>query len=123
MLTRLLLVALGGALGAVARYGVYELVKDTTGLGSALGTLCVNVVGSALIGLVAVAVVPRLSDGGGLLLMTGVLGAFTTFSTFSLDVVVLAQAGRLGTALAFVLANVLGSIGAAWAVWSLATPS
>ena len=123
MLTRVLLVALGGALGAVARFGVYELVKGWTGLGAALGTLCVNVLGSALIGLVAVAVVPRLPDGGGLLLMTGVLGAFTTFSTFSLDVVVMVQEGRVATAIGFALANLLGSICAAWTAWSLATPS
>jgi len=86
MMKTLIMVALGGALGACLRY----LVGLTVGF--PLGTLAVNVAGSLAIGVVWVA----LADKALLLpfLMTGLLGGFTTFSAFSLEMVLLIERGQ-----------------------------
>lgn len=85
-----LLVAAGGALGSVLRYVVSVLAIEAFGLGFPWGTLAVNVIGSGLIGVCA-----GLGLGGELrlLLVTGVLGGFTTFSAFSLETGLLWQRG------------------------------
>ncbi|MGB0959019.1 MAG: fluoride efflux transporter CrcB [Halocynthiibacter sp.] len=100
----LLWIALGGALGAVTRYGVGQLV------GFPYGTLVVNVVGSFLMGLVAVLLMSKGMDKFQPLIMTGMLGGFTTFSTFSLDVVKLVDAERFGAAGLYVVASVALSL-------------
>lgn len=103
MLQTLALVALGGALGSVARYLVGLAVSFP------LGTLSVNIVGSFAIGLVWAS---QIDKTGGVLafLMIGVLGGFTTFSSFSLDVMRLAGDGKFGAAGAYVLASVIVSL-------------
>jgi CrcB protein len=78
----LLLVALGGSLGAVSRHLVSVAALELLGAGWPWGTLTVNVLGSAAIGLAAGA---GLEGAGRLLLVTGFLGGFTTFSAFSLE--------------------------------------
>ena len=98
MLVTLTQVAFGGAIGAVLRY--------LTGLALAFpfGTLAVNILGSFLIGVLWVA----LADRGqwAPLLITGILGGFTTFSAFSLDTLRLVEAGRAPMAALYVLASV-----------------
>ena len=98
-LNTLALIALGGALGSVARYLVGLAVAFP------FGTLCVNVIGSFAIGLVWASQMDK-PGGWVAFLMIGVLGGFTTFSSFSLDVLRLAGDGRLGAAGAYVLASV-----------------
>ncbi|WP_137180066.1 CrcB family protein [Roseomonas sp. AR75] len=78
----LLLVALGGSLGAVSRHLVSVAALELLGAGWPWGTLTVNVLGSAAIGIAAGA---GLEGPGRLLLVTGFLGGFTTFSAFSLE--------------------------------------
>ncbi len=99
----LLQVALGGALGAVCRYlaglGALRLLGGTF----PWGTLGVNVLGSAAIGLLWVILTSRGLDRLAPLLVTGVLGGFTTFSAFSLDAFALAGEGRWVAAGAYVL--------------------
>jgi fluoride exporter len=92
---------LGGAIGAGMRYGVYLLLANIA-TRFPWPTLLVNVIGSVLIGYLAQkfgrgdwSMHPQLS----LLLMTGILGGFTTFSAFSLDTVKLIQAGQGGLAI------------------------
>ncbi len=104
MFTTLSQVALGGAIGAVLRY--------LTGLALAFpfGTLAVNVVGSFLIGVLWVALADR--GAWAALLITGVLGGFTTFSAFSLDTLRLVETGRAPMAALYVLASVTLSLGA-----------
>lgn len=107
-----LLVGLGGAVGSMARYGVGRLVPIT---GFPVATLIVNVVGSMLMG-VLVAVLSRITVDWGhearLLLAVGVLGGFTTFSAFSLDVVTLIERGQWGVASGYVVLSVVGSVAA-----------
>lgn len=102
----LLLVALGGAVGALGRYGLSGWVQGRVGL-FPWGTLVVNVLGSFLLGFAVryleSTVVPAEWRQA---ITIGLLGAFTTFSTFSYEAVVLAQAGDWGRAAAYVLASV-----------------
>jgi CrcB protein len=91
-------VALGGALGSVLRYLTLSWV------GAPMSTLGVNVVGSFVMGVLFVALSGRTHLSP--LLMTGILGGFTTFSAFSLDAWKLWQAGQSGGAVAYIAASV-----------------
>lgn len=98
MIWTLTQVALGGALGSVLRYLTLSWV------GAPMSTLGVNVVGSFVMGVLFVALSTRTHLSP--LLMTGILGGFTTFSAFSLDAWKLWQAGQSGNALAYIAASV-----------------
>lgn len=100
----LLYVALGGALGAALRYLTFLLVAFP------FGTLAVNVLGSFAMGLGFVWLAERGLDRASLFVMTGILGGFTTFSAFSLDVARLYERGELTMAAAYVLASVVFSV-------------
>jgi fluoride exporter len=111
-------VALGGALGSVARYGCTGLASRWIGATFPWGTLIVNVVGSLLIGFVATLFAP---DGRVLVppdarafVTVGVLGGFTTFSAFSLETLNLARGGEWLWAGANVLASVVLCLAAVW---------
>ncbi len=114
MLNTVAMVALGGAIGSAARY--------LAGLAVAFpfGTLSVNVLGSLVIGLVWASQIDR-SAGLVAFLMIGVLGGFTTFSSFSLDVIRLMQDGRVALAGGYVLASVMLSLLACYAGLMLGT--
>ncbi|CAM2975815.1 CrcB protein [Paracoccus aminovorans] len=103
-------VALGGALGSTARYGVNILAGRLTTL--PLGTLTVNVTGCFVMGLLAAVLAFKGGQHLAPLLLTGVLGGYTTFSAFSLDTLVLWERGATGTALAYVLGSVVLSLAA-----------
>jgi CrcB protein len=107
----LLLVMAGGAVGAGARHLVGRAALGLFGPGFPWGTLAVNLVGGLLMGLL-VGTLARTGGGEGwrLLLGTGVLGGFTTFSAFSLDAVTIAQRGEMATAALYVVASVAGAI-------------
>jgi CrcB protein len=98
-------VGLGGASGAMLRYLVVALASQP-GFAFPLGTLIVNTVGSLLIGLLAGYLLHSDASHGRLFFQTGLLGAFTTFSAFSLDTLVLWQQGFWRLALANVLISV-----------------
>ncbi|CAH0341040.1 fluoride efflux transporter CrcB [Rhizobium sp. CECT 9324] len=111
----MVLVALGGAIGSVLRYLTGMAALRLMGPNFPWGTLTVNIVGSFAIGLLSHVVMVRFgaSDALRLLLITGVLGGFTTFSAFTLDAIVLAERGALVMPLVYVAASVILSIGAA----------
>ena len=113
----ILLVAGGGAVGAVARYLVYVLAGQLLGPAFPFGTVIVNIVGSFLMGLLveAMALVWSASQEARLFLAVGILGAFTTFSTFSLDVAVLYERGRPVLVATYIVVSVICSIGALFA--------
>ena len=110
MMNPFLQVALGGAAGSVARYGVNR-AATALAPGFPVATLIVNILGSFLMGLLVVMLAQR---GNALapLLMTGALGGFTTFSAFSLDAVTLWERGQHGLAAGYVAASVLLSLAA-----------
>ena len=103
-----LAVAIGGALGAMARYAVSTWIFNATSHKFPYATLTVNVLGSFVMGILFVIIVERAALPAEMrgLLMIGFLGAFTTFSTFSLDALGLWQNGHLFVALVYVLATV-----------------
>ena len=102
MILTLTQVAIGGAIGSVLRY------LSVAGIGAPLGVLLVNVLGSFAMGVLFVVLASRTSLSP--LLMTGVLGGFTTFSAFSLDALKLWQAGETLQAGLYVLASVILSL-------------
>ena len=108
-------IALGGAFGALARYGLDEWIGRRTGA-FPWGILVVNVTGAFLIGFVTEAVGPRFEAGWVRpLLVTGFLGAYTTFSTLSLDTYRLLDRGEIDQALANMLGTVVLGLLAVWA--------
>jgi CrcB protein len=92
-----LFVAVGGALGSVFRYFIVQLSTNLLGKGFPFGTLIVNIIGSFFLGLLYSYLQHDGSANSGLraLIGIGLLGAFTTFSTFSVDTVLLIQQGEL----------------------------
>ena len=106
--THLLLVAAGGAAGSVARHLVSMLALAQLGVGFPWGTLAVNVLGSAAIGIAAGL---GLQGEARLLVVTGFLGGFTTFSAFSLETGVLMERSP-ALAIGYVAASLLLGLGA-----------
>lgn len=109
-------VAAGGAIGATLRFLVVGWIIETFARSFPLGTIAVNILGSLIIGVLA-GLADRTLDLGPAeraFLMTGILGGFTTFSAFALDVTALAGRGEAGPATAYVLVSVFGSIAAAF---------
>jgi len=120
-----LAVGLGSALGGVLRWWLSELLQAPPGEGFPWGTLWVNASGSFLIGFYAaqVAAGGRWAQGlkQRLFFMTGFCGGYTTFSIFSLETLLLLQAGRYGLSGAYVGASLLLWLGAVWAGYALGT--
>ena len=127
MIKETLLVAAGGAIGALARFGVGTVVARLPGKPMPLATLAVNVVGCLGIGIAgqylamhsSSTVAPALRYG----LVIGVLGALTTFSAFGWDSVELMQKGHSGLALANIGANVIVGLFAVWAGMLIVGPA
>ena len=122
-MTKILLVGLGGGLGAIARYFLSAYVQHLTPTAPfPLGTLVVNVLGCLMIGLLAYLAdlrnlfTPELR----LLAFTGFLGGFTTFSTFGNETTLLLAEGKNGSALANVSLHIGLGLGAVWAGRTLA---
>lgn len=112
MISTLLQVALGGAIGASGRYLTTVAVTRAVGHGFPLGTLVVNVIGSFAMGILVVVLAQISGTRFAPFLMTGILGGFTTFSAFSLDAVALYERGQAGLAAGYVLASVILSLAA-----------
>jgi CrcB protein len=116
----ILLVALGGALGSVARYQCGALVlRYTIGWNFPIGTFAVNVLGCLIAGLLIGLGENHalLNAETRLLVFTGFLGGFTTFSAFGVETVSLLEKGELTVAAAYVLSSVLCALAALW--WAL----
>lgn len=118
----LLAVAAGGALGSVGRYLAASAVGHAVGTGWPWGTLAVNVVGGFAIGLLAGLMALRWSVPAELrgFLITGILGGFTTFSAFSLELMTMIERHDWAPAAGYVLASVLLSLAAVAAGLALA---
>lgn len=110
-------VALGGALGATARYLSISASAHFFGHQFPYGTLLVNIIGSFIMGILVetMALVWTAGVETRLFLLVGVLGAFTTFSSFSLDVAVLFERGRVLATAMYITFSVVLSIAALFA--------
>ncbi len=108
-MSMILSVAAGGAAGAVARYGVMRAATHWFGVGFPYGTFLVNFIGSLLMGLAVGLFAKHLpvSEEMRALVAVGFLGSFTTFSTFSLDVVTLFQRGENMAVMGYIFLSVV----------------
>ena len=111
-MSNIFLVMTGGAIGAALRYLLGVASLRALGPGYPWGTLGANVLGGFAMGLVAGWLATRAAGGEPLRLFVavGILGGFTTFSAFSLDVFTMVERGQPAVALGYVLASVIGSI-------------
>ncbi len=111
---RLVYVAIGGAIGAILRYGTSGLAYKVFGTAFPYGTLSVNVIGSFFIGLLFELLEDTaLSPDIRMLIFVGILGAFTTFSSFSLETINLFRDGEMWLgSWNIILNNILGITGA-----------
>jgi CrcB protein len=125
-LKSVLLVALGGALGSVARFKLsgWVLQQTTSGRFPA-GTLAVNLVGCLVAGLLAGMAAKQdiLSAETRLFLFTGLLGGFTTFSAFGLETLLLLKRGEAAVAVTNAVVSVVAGLLVAWLGYELATRS
>lgn len=120
-LQALMWVGAGGALGSCARYLSFVVLGQWVGTGFPWGTLFVNIVGSFVMGVLAElgALAWQPGQDVKLFLMTGILGGFTTFSTFSLDVALLVERHDWIVAGLYVCASVILSVGALFTAMAL----
>jgi CrcB protein len=105
-----LLVGAGGALGAMARFGAGQIIGRIWPMSFPLGTLLINVIGSLAMGLFVGLMarwLPAWQSDARLFIAVGILGGFTTFSSFSLDTIVLIERGEVVAAGAYVLLSVV----------------
>ncbi len=115
-----LAIAFGGGLGALSRHYIAHRVAELAGHGLPYGTLAVNVVGSFIMGMLVTLFAQKfaLSQEVRAFLTVGLLGGFTTFSAFSLEVALLIERHTYGLAFAYVMASVLFAVGGLFAgIW------
>ena len=115
-MNHLLAIAIGGALGAVMRYLASSGIYRVLGTDFPYGTLTVNVVGSLLMGFISILLLERLmlAEYWRAIIVIGFLGAFTTFSTFSMETFNLVQAGEITKAFINIFFSVVLCLGATW---------
>ena len=117
-MTNVILIGLGSALGGMARYGVQVLAAARWGQAFPFGTITANVSGSFLIGLVFAVTEPLGRWPADVAVrhffMTGLLGGYTTFSSFSLQTLNLAREGQMGWAILNAVSSVLLCLLAVW---------
>lgn len=115
-MARYIFIALGGALGSVARYAMQDAFRRWYGETFPAGTLAVNLLGCLVIGVLAAAFAGpiALREDYRLGLMVGVLGGFTTFSAFGLETFSLATKGQTLSAIAYISASVVFGLVAVW---------
>jgi CrcB protein len=115
-MSQVIAIAVGGALGSVLRYGLSTWVHSFAGRGFPYGTLAVNVLGCLAMGFLFVLLVERMGESAvwraGLLI--GVLGGFTTFSTFSIETFNLIEQGAMAKAAGNMAASLVLCVGATW---------
>ena len=109
-------VALGGVVGCVARYGVYQLIQPFYNRGFPVATLAINVVGSLAMGFLFFATLERatISPAWRAAILAGVLGGFTTYSTFAMETLLLIEDGETGYAILYVVLSVVLGLTAAF---------
>jgi CrcB protein len=121
-----LIVAAGGAIGSILRFGLNGLISDAAGPGFPWGTLIINITGSLLIGFISTLTDPHALGrwlppaGTREFLMVGVCGGYTTFSSFSLQTLNLMQGGEWFKAAANVVLSVLLCMIGVWGGYALA---
>ena len=120
-MANILWIGLGGFLGANARFWLGSLVNRWLGTGFPWATGLVNISGAFLIGIIATLFIDRAVENEGLrlFLIVGILGGYTTFSTYALDGQHLIGGGRAGTALLYLGGTLVAALAAGWGAATL----
>jgi len=115
-LLNLLLIAIGGALGSTARYLFSLLIHRASGTLFPIGTFAVNCVGCLVFGAIAGAAEQRVQIAPELrlFLLVGILGGFTTFSSYAFESFVLVRDGQFAAALVNIVGQVIAGLGGMW---------
>lgn len=119
----LLAIAVGGGTGALLRHWVNHVVQSRYGAAFPLGIFLVNAIGCLAIGLVAGLLASarvHISETGRAFIVVGILGGFTTFSSFGLDTFTLARGGQVGAAAFNAVGQLVVGLLAVWAGYALA---
>jgi CrcB protein len=119
----LLAIAVGGGMGALLRHFANHVVQARFGAAFPLGIFLVNVVGCLAIGIVAGLIAAgrlHVGEAGRAFIVVGVLGGFTTFSSFGLDTFTLARGGQLGAAAFNAFGQLFIGLAAVWAGYAVA---
>ena len=113
---QVLLIGCGGFIGTIARYGVATMAYRLLGASFPYGTLTVNILGCLLIGFVFIAAEERdmIARSTRLFLTIGILGGFTTFSSFGYETLTLLRLGNIFPAALYVFASVVTGLAAVW---------
>jgi CrcB protein len=121
-MNNILMIAIGGAIGSVSRYGCQKWIYQMYPHPFPFGTLAVNIVGSSIVGLIwGLAEKGSIGKPGWtLFLITGFCGGFTTFSAFSLETLSLLRNGAVSSALFYIFLSVGVGLIAVWGGYSLA---
>ena len=121
-MSRFTLICLGGALGTGARYFLSSWMHGALGASFPFGTLAVNVIGSFLIAVLMFVgtETSAMTETTRIVLTTGIMGGFTTYSTFSYETMRYVQAGAWAIAALNVTVTLLGCLGACFAGWAAA---
>ena len=106
-------VGVGGMVGAASRFGISQLISERWGSALPYGTFVVNLTGSFAIGVILTLLLDRTADPAWrLLIVTGFLGGYTTFSSYSFELMALIGGGRLGWAAVYLIASNLAGLAA-----------
>jgi CrcB protein len=119
-LSALILVGLGGSLGAIARFVVGNVVASRWGTGWPFGTFIINISGCVMIAFFMTLATERvtIAEGWRYLFPVGFVGAYTTFSTYELETMRLIETGAWGRAVSYVVASTFAGLGAVFlATW------
>lgn len=119
----LLAIAVGGGTGALLRHWVNHMIQSRYGADFPLGIFLVNAIGCLTIGIVAGLIASarvHIGEAGRAFIVVGILGGFTTFSSFGLDTFTLARGGQLGAAAFNAVGQLVAGLLAVWAGYALA---
>jgi CrcB protein len=119
----LLAIAVGGGTGAVLRHFANHIVQEHFGSSFPLGIFLVNVLGCLAIGVIAGLIATtriQVGEVGRAFIVVGILGGFTTFSSFGLDTFTLARGGQFGAAIVNAFGQLFLGLAAVWAGYALA---
>jgi len=114
-----IIVGLGGAIGSIARWSIYELIPSNPQTEIPWGTISVNLLGAFLLGIImAISIIHSINSDITLFFTMGILGGFTTMSTFGFETFTMLESNNTSSATIYILLNLLAPL-MAWSGWKI----